>query len=88
MNTTTDTACRIAETAAELAPQTAIAIALDGQPRFVPEGATLAELVAALGHTPQAVSSAVNEQFVPRGARARTLLAGDSVMLFQPIVGG
>jgi len=84
----TDTACRIAETAAELAPQTAIAIALDGQPRFVPEGAALADLVAALGHAPQAVSTAVNEQFVPRGARTRVLQAGDSVMLFQPIVGG
>ena len=84
----TDTACRIAETAAELAPHTAIAIALDGQPRFVPEGAALADVVAALGHAPQAVSTAVNEQFVPRGARSRVLKAGDSVMLFQPIVGG
>ena len=88
MTAPTDNACRIAETAAALAPQAAVAIALDGQPRFVPEGTTLADLVAALGHAPQAVSTAVNEQFVPRGARARALQAGDSVMLFQPIVGG
>ncbi|ARU06865.1 thiamine biosynthesis protein ThiS [Comamonas serinivorans] len=65
-----------------------MAIQLDGQPRFVPDGCTLADLVAALGHAPQAVSTAVNEQFVPRGGRARALAAGDSVMLFQPIVGG
>lgn len=78
----------IAESAEALAPRAAIAIHLDGQPRFVPAGTTLAEVVAALGHAPQAVSTAVNEQFVPRGARERALAAGDSVMLFQPIVGG
>jgi sulfur carrier protein len=54
----------------------------------VPAGTTLAEVVAALGHEPQAVSTAVNEQFVPRGARGQALAEGDSVMLFQPIVGG
>ena len=85
----TDTACRIAETAAELAPHTAIAIALDGQPRFVPEGTVLADVVAALGHAPQAVSTAVNAEFVARAARQnRVLQAGDQVLLFQPIVGG
>jgi sulfur carrier protein len=83
------TPCRIAETADALAPQAAIAIALEGQPRFVPAGSSLADLVAALGHPQQAVSTAVNEQFVPRGMRGTRLLqAGDSVMLFQPIVGG
>lgn len=78
----------IAASAAELAPAEALAIALDGQARFVPAGSTLAQLVAALGHAPQAVSTAVNEQFVPRGTRARALQAGDRVTLFQPIVGG
>jgi sulfur carrier protein len=78
----------IAESAAALAPKAAVAIRLDGQPRFVPAGTTLAEVVAALGHEPQAVSTAVNEQFVPRGARGQALAEGDSVMLFQPIVGG
>ena len=85
---TAATPCRIAETADALAPQAAVAIALEGQPRFVPAGSSLADVVAALGHPQQAVSTAVNEQFVPRGARARLLQAGDSVMLFQPIVGG
>ena len=89
MNSTATTPCRIAESADALAPQSAIAIALEGQPRFVPAGCSLADVVSALGHQPQAVSTAINEQFVPRAARAaRALQAGDSVMLFQPIVGG
>ena len=65
-----------------------VAIQVDGAARQVAAGTTLAQLVDALGHAPQAVSTAVNEQFVPRGARTRVLQAGDSVMLFQPIVGG
>jgi sulfur carrier protein len=72
-------------------PQPAMAqitIQLDGQPRALPVGATLAQLVAELGHQPQAISTAVNGQFVPRALRERALAAGDAVLLFQPIVGG
>ena len=63
-------------------------IHLDGQPRAVTAGTTLAQLVAALGHEPQAVSTAVNGEFVARTARERLLAQGDQVLLFQPIVGG
>jgi sulfur carrier protein len=70
------------------APQAAITLRLDGQPRDVPAGTTLAELIALLGHPPQAVSTAVNGQFVARGARGQVLAEGDAVLLFQPIVGG
>ena len=67
----------------------AITIQLDGQPRQLPAGTSLAALVAQIGHAPEAVSSAVNGDFVPRGQRAERLLAdGDAVLLFQPIVGG
>jgi len=67
----------------------AITIALDGQPRRVPAGTALADLVAQLGHAPEAVSTAVNGDFVARGARAaHVLMEGDAVLLFQPIVGG
>ncbi len=66
-----------------------ITIQLDGQPRHVASGSTLAALVAELGHAPEAVSTAVNGDFVARGQRAaRVLGQGDVVLLFQPIVGG
>ncbi|MCS4510940.1 sulfur carrier protein ThiS [Xylophilus ampelinus] len=62
---------------------------LDGHPYAVPAGSSLADLVAAQGHAPEAVASAVNGDFVPRGQRAaRRLQAGDTVLLFQPITGG
>ncbi len=67
---------------------TQITIQLDGQPHRVPAGTTLADLVAALGHEPQAVSTALNGEFVARAARGRVLAEGDAVLLFQPIVGG
>ena len=67
----------------------AVHIQLDGQLHAVRPGTTLAELVAALGHEPQAVSTAVNGEFVARAARPERVLAeGDAVLLFQPIVGG
>ena len=66
-----------------------ITVLLGGQPHEVLEGTTLAELVASLGHAPNAVTTAVDGVFVPRGQRdGRLLRAGDAVLLFQPIVGG
>ncbi|QTD43741.1 sulfur carrier protein ThiS [Ottowia testudinis] len=65
-----------------------VAIRLDGQPRTLAADTTLADLVAALGHAPEAVSTAVNGEFVARHARGRLLAEGDAVLLFQPIVGG
>ena len=71
------------------AQDAAITIQLDGQARALPAGTTLAALVEQIGHAPEAVSSAVNGDFVPRGLRAaRVLGEGDAVLLFQPIVGG
>ena len=63
-------------------------IQLDGRPHQVGAGSTLADLVAALGHAPEAVSTAVNGEFVARHARERALAECDAVLLFQPIVGG
>ena len=64
-------------------------ITVNGEPRTVQETATLAELVSALGQPPQALATAVNGEFVPRGARERTQLReGDAVFTFQPIQGG
>ena len=70
-------------------PGAHITIQLDGQARQLPAGTALAQLVEQLGHTPEAVSSAVNGDFVSRAQRAaRVLREGDAVLLFQPIVGG
>ena len=64
-------------------------ITLNGEPRRVEAGETLADLVAALGQPPQALATAVNGEFVARAARAQTVLReGDAVFTFQPITGG
>lgn len=64
-------------------------VMLDGQPHALPARTTLAELVTALGHAPDAVGTAVNGLFIARSQRAgRELQNGDAVLLFQPIVGG
>jgi len=66
-----------------------IQVTLNGEPRTLQEQATLADLVAALGQQPQALATAVNGEFVPRGARAGVQLReGDAVFTFQPITGG
>ncbi|MDR2127518.1 MAG: sulfur carrier protein ThiS [Burkholderiaceae bacterium] len=71
------------------APAQTIGITLDGQSAPVARGSTLADLLAQLGHAPDAVSTAVNGEFVARAARAAyTLAPGDQVLLFHPIVGG
>jgi sulfur carrier protein len=64
-------------------------ITINGEPRTVPERATLADLVSVLGEAPQSLATAVNGDFVPRNAREGTLLReGDAVFTFQPITGG
>ena len=64
-------------------------IVLDGKPCVVDEPTNLADLIGQLGHGDADVATAVNGQFVARAARAeRVLRAGDSVTLFQAIVGG
>ncbi|MCK9515192.1 MAG: sulfur carrier protein ThiS [Ottowia sp.] len=65
-----------------------ITVQLDGQPHEVRAGTTLAQLVHALGHEPQAISTAVNGSFVARSARDRVLGSNDVVLFFQPVVGG
>ena len=64
-------------------------ILVNGDPRAVPPNTTLADLVAQLGHAPQALATAVNGEFVARDARAQCMLTeGDAVFTFQPITGG
>lgn len=64
-------------------------ITVNGEPRSLDENATLADLVAALGQSPQSLATAVNGEFVPRAARTGVQLReGDAVFTFQPITGG
>ena len=64
-------------------------ITVNGERRTVEDQATLADLVSTLGQAPQALATAVNGEFVPRGARAGVQLReGDAVFTFQPIQGG
>lgn len=66
-----------------------IVVHVGGETRRLPPGSTLADLVAALGHAPTAVATAVNGQFVARDARPQQRLAdGDRVHCFKPITGG
>ncbi len=66
-----------------------IDITVNGQPRQLPEGCSLADLVAQLADSPAALATAVNQEFVARDARAQRLLqTGDQVFTFQPITGG
>ena len=64
-------------------------VTLNGEPKQLQAGATLADLIASINEQPQALATAVNGEFVPRDARAQTLLReGDAVFTFQPITGG
>jgi sulfur carrier protein len=63
-------------------------ILLNGE-RLEIDTRTLAELVAVQGFAETAVATAVNDAFVPREARAATLLsAGDKVEIVAPRQGG
>ena len=64
-------------------------ITLNGEPRQVAPRTTLADFIAATGQPPQALSTAINGDFVARESRAgRELLDGDAIFTFQPITGG
>lgn len=55
----------------------------------LPDGATLASLIAALPEVPASLATAVNSEFVPRGMRTTYALnEGDVVTTFMPITGG
>ncbi len=66
-----------------------ISISVNGESREVADGSSLADLVALLVDSPQALATAVNGDFVARDLRAAHLLKpGDQVFTFQPITGG
>ena len=68
------------------APTIAIQVNGEAQTTTAP---TLHDWVLAQDATPESLATAVNGQFVPRTARADTVLReGDHILTFQPITGG
>lgn len=66
-----------------------LSITVNGQPRRLPEGATLGELLAALSVPPEGVAVALNLEVVPRRRlEAQRLRDGDRVELVRAVGGG
>lgn len=64
-------------------------IAINGTPREVAEGITVAELLVRLELRPQQVAVEVNRELVPRTRHpAQVLLAGDAVEIVTLVGGG
>ena len=64
-------------------------VSVNGQQHPLDAHATLADLIAHLGHAPNAIATAVDGEFVASADRAtRQLRDGDRVVCFQAIVGG
>ncbi|CAM4026102.1 sulfur carrier protein ThiS [Roseateles saccharophilus] len=62
---------------------------LNGQAQAWREGLSVAALLAELERAPDAVATALNGAFLPRGRREATLIQpGDALTLIQPITGG
>jgi thiamine biosynthesis protein ThiS len=64
-------------------------VVVNGRPRSLPAGSTLADLVAALGLAERRFAVSVNRDVVPRsGLAARVLGAGDRVEILEAVGGG
>jgi sulfur carrier protein len=64
-------------------------VKLNGEPREMPEGTTVAHAVAELTALGTGVAAAVNGDVVPRGSWAGTLLRpGDQVEVVTAVQGG
>ena len=68
---------------------TLIKISLNGDPREIAAGSTLADLVAAVARSPKGVAVEKNGEIIPRSAHAETrIAAGDQIELVQFVGGG
>lgn len=64
-------------------------VSVNGEPRDIAAGTTLAALVATLTAAPSGVAAAVNETVVPRGEWGGTLLGeGDRIEVLTAVQGG
>ena len=66
-----------------------VEVKLNGEPREVPDGTTVAQAVAELTALATGIAAAVNGDVIPRGSWAATLLrAGDQVEVVTAVQGG
>jgi sulfur carrier protein len=66
-----------------------VEVKLNGEPRELPYGTTVAQAVAELTAAATGVAAAVNGEIIPRGSWAATLLrAGDQVEVVTAVQGG
>lgn len=66
-----------------------IDVVINGQPRVVPSGTTVAKLIAELGFADQRVAVERNRDVVPRANHATTqLVAGDRLEIVTFVGGG
>jgi sulfur carrier protein len=66
-----------------------VQVKLNGEPRELPEGSTIAQAVAELSAAPTGVAAAVNGDVVPRGSWVCTVLRdGDRVEVVTAVQGG
>jgi sulfur carrier protein len=67
----------------------AVAVTVNGSPRLLAAGATVADVVAAESPSPRGVAVAVNAAVVPRSTWSATSLAdGDRIELLTAAQGG
>ena len=70
-------------------PRRSVQIVVNDEPRELTDGATVADLVAALGLGPRRIAVEVNRAVVPRADYAATVLRpGDSVEVINFVGGG
>ena len=68
---------------------TVLDLIVNGEPRQVPDGATVADLVTSLGSNPRAVAVERNGDLVPRARFGATALAvGDRIEVVRFVQGG
>ena len=66
-----------------------VQVKLNGEPRELPDGSTIAQAVAVLTAAPSGVAAAVNGDVVPRGSWDLTVLrGGDQVEVVTAVQGG
>jgi sulfur carrier protein len=72
-----------------LAREVRVTVTVNGEPRDVPPGATLGQLVGEFTDAPSGVAAAVNGEVVPRRAWERTPLTDrDQVEIVTAVQGG
>ena len=66
-----------------------VQVKLNGEPRDLPDGSTIAQAIAELTAAPSGVAAAINGDVVPRGSWALTVLRdGDQVEVVTAVQGG